>query len=107
MLCGTLSAGGAPEPQPTPFAPERPNIVLVMAADVGYSAIGPYGSEIRTPNLDRLAAEGMRFTQIYSMAKCETTRATLHKGLFFAKRHAENARSLGRPGRWTQTLSLH
>ena len=75
--------------------PERPNIVLIMADDVGYSDIGPYGSEIRTPNLDRLAEGGLRFTQFYNMAKCETTRAALHTGLFFAKRDAGNARSLG------------
>ncbi|MEE3258309.1 MAG: sulfatase-like hydrolase/transferase [Candidatus Latescibacterota bacterium] len=40
----------------------RPNIVLIMAADLGYSDIGCFGGEIQTPNLDRLAAEGMRFT---------------------------------------------
>ena len=66
-----------------------------MADDVGYSDIGPYGSEIRTPHLDRLADGGLRFTQFYNMAKCETTRAALHTGLFFAKRGAGNARSLG------------
>jgi arylsulfatase len=74
--------------------PERPNVVLIMADDVGFSDIGSYGSEIETPHLDRLAEEGLRFTQFYNMAKCETTRASLLTGLFANKRHAPNARSL-------------
>ncbi|MEW6302952.1 MAG: arylsulfatase [Verrucomicrobiota bacterium] len=63
-------------------APPRPNIVLIMADDMGFSDIGCYGGEIRTPNLDRLAAEGMRFTQFYNNAKCTTTRASLLTGLY-------------------------
>nr|WP_262919011.1 arylsulfatase [Tunicatimonas sp. TK19036] len=61
----------------------RPNIVLIMADDMGYSDIGYYGSEIQTPNLDRLAEEGMRMTQFYNTAKCTETRATLLTGLYF------------------------
>jgi arylsulfatase A-like enzyme len=60
----------------------RPNIVLVMADDLGYSDIGCYGSEIRTPNLDRLAREGLRFTQFYNNAKCIPTRASVLTGLY-------------------------
>ena len=59
------------------FAVEKPalppNIVLIMADDMGYSDIGCYGSEIQTPNLDRLAREGLRFTQFYNNAKCIPT----------------------------------
>jgi arylsulfatase A-like enzyme len=73
---------------------ERPNVVLIMADDLGFSDIGSYGSEIETPNLDRLAEGGLRFTQFYNMAKCETTRASLLTGLFAEKRHASNARSI-------------
>ena len=62
-------------------APQRPNIVLILVDDMGYSDIGPYGGEIATPHLDRLAAEGMRFTQFYNCAKCTTTRAALLTGL--------------------------
>ncbi len=47
-------------------ADRRPNFVLIMADDMGFSDIGCYGSEIQTPNLDRLAAQGMRFTQFYN-----------------------------------------
>lgn len=59
----------------------RPNIVLVMADDMGYSDVGCCGGEVHTPNIDRLAAEGMRFTQFYNCAKCTTTRASLITGL--------------------------
>ncbi len=60
----------------------RPNIVLIMADDMGFSDLGCYGSEIKTPNLDRLAHEGLRFTQFYNNAKCTTTRASLVTGLY-------------------------
>lgn len=60
----------------------RPNIVLIMADDMGYSDIGCYGSEVNTPNLDRLAAGGLRFTQFYNAARCCPTRASLLTGLY-------------------------
>jgi arylsulfatase A-like enzyme len=60
----------------------RPNIVLIMCDDMGFSDIGCYGGEINTPNIDRLAAEGLRFTQFYNNAKCTTTRASLLTGLY-------------------------
>jgi arylsulfatase A-like enzyme len=59
----------------------RPNVLLIMADDLGFSDIGPYGGEIRTPNLDRLAAEGMRFTQFYNCAVCWNSRSALLSGL--------------------------
>ncbi|MBN1444412.1 MAG: arylsulfatase, partial [Planctomycetes bacterium] len=59
-----------------------PNIVLILSDDMGWSDIGCYGGEVETPNLDRLAAEGMRFTQFYNNAKCTTTRASLVTGLY-------------------------
>jgi len=62
--------------------PARPNIVLIMADDLGYSDIGCYGSEIQTPNIDRLAAEGLRFSQFYNNAVCVPTRASLMTGLY-------------------------
>ena len=65
---------------PGPATP--PNIVLILADDLGYSDIGCYGSEIQTPNLDRLAREGLRFTQFYNNAKCIPTRASLLTGLY-------------------------
>ncbi len=61
---------------------QRPNIVLIMGDDIGYSDLGCYGSEIETPNLDRLAHGGMRFKTFYNMAKCNPTRSTLITGLY-------------------------
>jgi len=58
----------------------RPNIVLIMVDDMGYSDIGCYGGEVQTPHLDRLAEGGLRFTQFYNTAKCHTTRAELLTG---------------------------
>ena len=63
-------------------AAKQPNIVIIMADDMGFSDIGCYGGEVETPNLDRLASEGMRFTQFYNNAKCTTTRASLLTGLY-------------------------
>jgi len=62
--------------------PKRPNIVLIMSDDMGYSDIGCYGGEIETPNLDRLAAGGLRYTQFYNTARCCPTRASLLTGLY-------------------------
>lgn len=59
----------------------RPNIVLIMSDDMGYSDIGCYGSEIKTPTLDGLAAKGIRFSQFYNTARCCPTRASLLTGL--------------------------
>jgi arylsulfatase A-like enzyme len=60
----------------------KPNIILIMGDDIGFSDIGSYGSEINTPNLDRLAKNGIRFNQFYNMAKCNPTRSTLLTGLY-------------------------
>ena len=64
------------------FSAERPNIVLILADDMGYSDLGCYGGEIRTPNLDRLAKNGIRYTQAYNTSKCWTTRISLLTGLY-------------------------
>ncbi|MBL7113249.1 MAG: arylsulfatase [Bacteroidales bacterium] len=61
---------------------ERPNIILIMADDMGYSDLGCFGSEINTPNLDKLAAEGLRITQFYNAGRCCPTRASLLTGLY-------------------------
>ncbi|TDD72594.1 arylsulfatase [Jiangella aurantiaca] len=64
-------------------AVERPpNVVLILADDLGFSDLGCYGSEIRTPNLDRLARSGVRFTQMYNAARCCPSRASLLTGLY-------------------------
>ncbi|MHC5058096.1 MAG: arylsulfatase [Planctomycetota bacterium] len=63
-------------------AREKPNVVLIMVDDMGFSDLGCYGGEIETPTLDRLAAGGIRFTQFYNTAKCSPTRAALLSGCY-------------------------
>jgi arylsulfatase len=62
--------------------PPRPNIVLILTDDMGFSDVGCYGGEIETPHLDALAAGGLRFTQFYNTARCCPTRASLLTGLY-------------------------
>jgi arylsulfatase A-like enzyme len=61
---------------------DQPNIIVILADDMGYSDIGCYGSEMRTPNLDSMARNGVRFTQMYNCARCCPTRASLLTGLY-------------------------
>jgi arylsulfatase len=61
---------------------EKPNIVVILVDDMGWSDIGCYGGELNTPNLDQLAKEGVRFTQFYNGARCCSTRASLLTGLY-------------------------
>ena len=63
-------------------AADRPNIIVILSDDMGFSDLGCYGGEIQTPNLDRLAAGGLRFTQFYNTARCCPTRASLLTGLY-------------------------
>jgi arylsulfatase A-like enzyme len=60
---------------------DRPNILIILNDDMGYSDIGCYGGEIETPNLDRLAANGLRYSQFYNTARCSPSRASLLTGL--------------------------
>src|SRR5918996_1480890 len=58
-----------------------PNVVLILADDMGFSDIGCYGGEIQTPNIDRLARDGVRLSQFYNTARCSPSRASLLTGL--------------------------
>ena len=81
------------------LSPSRPNIVLILADDMGYSDLGCYGSEIATPNLDKLAARGMRFTQFYNTARCCPTRASMLTGLYAHQTGVGHmTEDYGRPG---------
>ncbi len=62
--------------------PEKPNIIVIMSDDMGYSDIGCYGGEIATPTLDSLASNGLRYTQFYNTGRCCPTRASLLTGLY-------------------------
>jgi len=68
---------------PSVFAADpRPNVLVVLADDLGYSDLGCYGGEIETPNIDRLAAKGLKFSQFYNSARCCPSRASLMTGLY-------------------------
>jgi arylsulfatase A-like enzyme len=67
---------------PSTFAADKPNVVVILTDDMGFSDLGCYGGEIATPNLDALAKNGVRFTQFYNTARCCPTRASLLTGLY-------------------------
>lgn len=73
LLCLTTQAA---------FAADRPNVIVILSDDMGFSDLGCYGGEIPTPHLDSLAANGLRFTQFYNTARCCPTRASLLTGLY-------------------------
>jgi arylsulfatase len=79
LTCGTGSAWAQGTPHNA--AARRPNILLIVADDLGYSDIGAFGGEIDTPNLDAIAKEGLRFTDFHSAATCSPTRSMLLSGV--------------------------
>ena len=79
--CGS-APDGPPATAEDTWSGTRPNIVLIMADDMGFSDLGSYGSGIETPHIDGLAAEGAQFTQFYNAARCVPTRASLLTGLY-------------------------
>jgi len=76
-------------PQPS----DPPNIVVIMADDLGFSDLGCYGGEIETPNLDKLADKGLRFTQFYNCGRCWPTRSSLLTGYYPQQINADGARA--------------
>ena len=78
------------------YADDRPNIVIIVCDDMGFSDLGCYGGEIETPNLDRLASNGLRFTDFHNNAKCSETRASLMTGLWH-----QQSKNLKLPGNMT------
>ena len=100
VMAATVSSGN-----------ERPNILLIMADDLGFSDVGCYGGEIDTPNLDRLAAGGIRFSQFYNTGRCWPTRASLLTGFYphqVGRDQVPGVRSGGRGKRpaWAPLLSV-
>jgi len=93
-------AAGVPALLPA-ASKQRPNIVVILVDDMGFSDLGCYGGEIPTPNLDRLASGGIRFTQFQNTARCSPSRAALLTGLYphqAGMGHLENMVIEGRPG---------
>jgi arylsulfatase len=97
-LASSLAAFGQGAPVAPPAEP-RPNIVVILSDDMGYSDPGCYGGEISTPNLDRLAAGGLRYTQFYNTGRCCPTRASLLTGLYAHQAGiGQMTNDLGQPG---------
>ena len=95
-------------------AAEKPNIIVIMSDDVGYSDVGCYGGEIQTPTLDSLAEGGVRFTQFYNTARCWPSRACILTGYYAPsiRRDSISGAEVASPGgtsgvrpRWAQLLS--
>lgn len=93
-------AQGEPTQRPQPI---RPNIVVILVDDMGFSDIGSYGSEIPTPNLDALAANGLRFTQFYNNARCSPSRAALLTGAYPHQAGMGHLEAIRQP----QTAGIH
>ena len=104
LLAGpcALPATAQTPARPAALAPaqqaKRPNVIVILVDDMGFSDIGPYGSEIPTPNLDALAANGLRFTQFYNSARCSPSRASLLTGLYPHEAGMGGLDSIVRPG---------
>ena len=83
FIVATQSSAQPEEAQRRPYSTlNKPNIILIMSDDMGYSDVGCYGGEIPTPNLDALAMTGLRYTQFYNTGRCCPTRASLLTGLY-------------------------
>jgi len=80
-IIGMVAVLAAPVIASAADAPRRPNIVIILADDMWYSDMGSFGSEIKTPNLDSLAKDGVRFTNFYTHASCSPTRSMLLSGV--------------------------
>ena len=74
----------------TAAAAEKPNVVFILADDLGYSDVGCYGGDIATPNIDSLASSGLRFTQFYNTARCWSSRSSLLTGYYAQQIHRDS-----------------
>ena len=90
LTCCLLSLSQTP-------AQSRPNIIVVLVDDMGYSDLGCYGGEIQPPNLDSLDESGIRYTAAHNTSKCYPSRASLLTGLYFQRTNRElfNAATVG------------
>ena len=96
-----VSAANAIVPAASAATPKKPNFLLILADDMGFSDAGCYGGEIETPNLDRLASQGLRFTQMYSTARCGPSRSCLMTG-YYAQQTAADVMTPGNVPDYTQ-----
>lgn len=101
LLVGPTAHAASSAASPAPANREqakRPNVIVILVDDMGFSDIGPYGSEIPTPNLDMLASNGIRFTQFYNSARCSPSRASLLTGLYPHEAGMGGLDNIVRPG---------
>ncbi len=98
-VTGLHAAAAAPTPA------KKPNVLIVLADDMGFSDAGCYGGEIQTPNLDQLAAGGLRFTQFYNTARCWPTRSAIMTGYYPQQIRMDPPR--GRLPAWASLLPHH
>jgi arylsulfatase len=94
-IVGMAAALAAPAVATAAETPRRPNIVIILGDDLGYADLGVFGSEIKTPNLDSLGADGVRFTNFYTHASCSPTRSMLLSGV------DTHVNGLGNMDEWT------
>ena len=97
-LAATAQPSAAPVASGTAVQAKRPNVIVILVDDMGFSDIGPYGSEIPTPNLDAMASNGIRFTQFYNSARCSPSRASLLTGLYPHEAGVGGLDNVVRPG---------
>lgn len=98
-FCGAVASAAVAAQQQA----RRPNLLLILADDMGYSDAGCFGGEIETPNLDSLAANGVRFTQAYSTARCMPSRGCLMTG-FHSQQTGMEQGSQAKPPAWVKFL---
>lgn len=98
LLVAQGAAQAAPTPAPTTApARARPNFIVIMADDLGFSDLGAYGGEVATPNLDGLASNGVRFDNFYNLSRCSPSRASLLTGRYAHRVNmGENGTSLSK-----------
>ncbi|MGC3967246.1 MAG: arylsulfatase [Pirellulales bacterium] len=107
LLLGAAAFVQATRTDAAETSPPKPNIVFILADDLGYSDLGCYGGEIATPNLDALAKDGLRFTQFYNTARCWPTRNALLSGYYAQSTKSDTAYKAGGRGsrpRWVGLL---
>ncbi len=85
----------------------KPNVLIILADDLGFSDIGCYGGEIKTPNLDRLASNGLRYTQFYNTARCWPSRSSIMTGYYAQQVRMDPQQKKAGPPAWTRLLSHH
>lgn len=98
MLCGVILLSLPLQSAVAAKKQDKTNVIFILADDMGYSDLGCYGGEIATPNLDKLAANGLRFTQFYNTARCWPTRAALMTGYYAQQVHRDGLPGVGGGG---------